>query len=37
MRSDADDAWRTKGATGFGARLLLEVASTFGSRAGGSV
>ena len=29
MRSDADDAWRTKGATGFGARLLVEVASTF--------
>ncbi|KQR17509.1 leucyl aminopeptidase [Cellulomonas sp. Leaf334] len=29
MRSEADDAWRTKGATGFGARLLLEVASTF--------
>ncbi len=29
MRSEGDDAWRTKGATGFGARLLLEVASTF--------
>ena len=29
MRSDGDEAWRTKGATGFGARLLLEVASTF--------
>ncbi|MBO3086088.1 leucyl aminopeptidase [Cellulomonas fengjieae] len=29
MRSESDDAWRTKGATGFGARLLLEIASTF--------
>ncbi|MFS0699010.1 leucyl aminopeptidase [Cellulomonas sp. 179-A 4D5 NHS] len=29
MRSETDDAWRTKGATGFGARLLLEVAGTF--------
>jgi leucyl aminopeptidase len=24
MRSDKDDAWRTQGATGFGARLLVE-------------
>jgi len=29
MRSEADDAWRTKGATGFGARLLVELISTF--------
>ncbi|WP_273652602.1 leucyl aminopeptidase [Cellulomonas fimi] len=29
MRSDKDDAWRTKGATGFGARLLAEVASAY--------
>ena len=29
MRSDTDDAWRTKGATGFGTRLLLEVAASF--------
>ena len=29
MRSEADDAWRTKGATGFGARLLVDVASSF--------
>ena len=34
MRSDADDAWRTKGATGFGARLLVEIASTFAGRPG---
>ncbi|ACQ80857.1 Leucyl aminopeptidase [Beutenbergia cavernae DSM 12333] len=32
MRSDTDDAWRTKGATGFGARLLAEVAAAFGGR-----
>ncbi|HWJ86393.1 MAG TPA: leucyl aminopeptidase, partial [Cellulomonas sp.] len=24
MRSDKDDVWRSKGATGFGARLLVE-------------
>ncbi|GAA3793443.1 leucyl aminopeptidase [Cellulomonas soli] len=29
MKSDTDDAWRTKGATGFGARLLAEVARTW--------
>lgn len=29
MRSEKDDAWRTKGATGFGARLLAEVASAY--------
>lgn len=29
MQSDADDAWRSKGATGFGARLLIEVARGF--------
>ena len=29
MQTDADDVWRTKGATGFGARLLAEVARTF--------
>ncbi|GIG22827.1 putative cytosol aminopeptidase [Cellulomonas chitinilytica] len=27
MRSEKDDAWRTKGATGYGARLLAEVAA----------
>lgn len=26
MQSDKDDAWRSKGATGFGARLLIELA-----------
>ncbi|MGN7948652.1 leucyl aminopeptidase [Microbacterium sp. 22215] len=31
MQSDGDDAWRSKGATGFGARLLLEVAAGFRS------
>lgn len=31
MQSDGDDAWRSKGATGFGARLLLETAADFRS------
>ncbi len=29
MSSDADDAWRSAGATGFGARLLLHAAADF--------
>jgi len=29
MQVDADEAWRSKGATGFGARLLAEVARTY--------
>lgn len=29
MQVDADDAWRSQGATGLGARLLLEEARTF--------
>ncbi|WP_394554049.1 leucyl aminopeptidase [Agromyces sp. MMS24-JH15] len=29
MQSDADDAWRSAGATGFGARLLLDLAERF--------
>ena len=29
MQSEAHDAWRSKGATGFGARLLIEVAREF--------
>ncbi|CAM5328617.1 leucyl aminopeptidase [Leifsonia shinshuensis] len=29
MQSDSDDAWRSKGATGFGARLLAELALHF--------
>ena len=29
MSSPKDDAWRTPGATGFGARLLSEVAAGF--------
>lgn len=29
MRTEKDDAWRTAGATGFGARLLLEAARSF--------
>ncbi|MFC5790005.1 leucyl aminopeptidase [Agromyces tardus] len=29
MQSDADDAWRSKGATGYGARILIEVARGF--------
>lgn len=37
MQSEADDAWRSRGATGFGARLLIEVARGFqpAKRAGG--
>jgi leucyl aminopeptidase len=30
MSVDADDSWRSKGATGFGARLLVELAVGFG-------
>ena len=29
MNADADDAWRSKGATGYGARLLIELARGF--------
>ena len=29
MQSEADDSWRSKGATGFGARLLIELARGF--------
>ena len=29
MAADADDGWLSKGATGFGARLLIELATTF--------
>ena len=29
MQTDSDDSWSTKGATGFGARLLLDVARRF--------
>lgn len=29
MQSEKDDSWRSKGATGFGARLLLEAAKGF--------
>ncbi|MEF3402935.1 leucyl aminopeptidase [Agromyces sp. CCNWLW203] len=29
MQSDADDSWRSKGATGFGTRLLIDVARGF--------
>lgn len=31
MQSDTDDSWRTKGATGYGARLLLTAATEFTS------
>jgi leucyl aminopeptidase len=31
MQVDADEAWRSKGATGFGARLLAEVARSYSS------
>ena len=29
MKADADESWRSKGATGFGTRLLIELATTF--------
>ena len=29
MQVDADEAWRSKGATGFGARLLAEAARAY--------
>ncbi|SIO03997.1 leucyl aminopeptidase [Agromyces cerinus] len=29
MQSDADDSWRSKGATGFGTRILIDVARSF--------
>jgi hypothetical protein len=29
MNVDADESWRPKGATGFGTRLLIELATTF--------
>lgn len=29
MRVDKDEAWRVRGATGFGARLLAQVAASF--------
>jgi leucyl aminopeptidase len=31
MQAEADDAWRSKGATGFGARLLLAAAAAYGN------
>lgn len=31
MQTEKDDAWRTAGATGFGARTLLETAAAFGA------
>ena len=34
MQSEADEAWRPKGATGFGARLLVELATAFGAEEG---
>ena len=29
MKSDADESWRPKGATGYGARLLIDIAMNF--------
>jgi leucyl aminopeptidase len=29
MKSDEEDSWRTKGATGYGARLLIDLALNF--------
>lgn len=31
IQVDKDDSWRSKGATGFGARLLLDLAGRFAS------
>lgn len=32
MLAEVDEAWRTKGATGFGARLLVAAAEGFAVR-----
>ena len=32
MKVDADESWRSKGATGFGTRLLIELAVNFRRR-----
>jgi len=29
MSSDSDDRWLSKGATGFGTRLLIDLATSF--------
>ena len=29
MKVDADESWRSKGATGFGTRLLIDLATSF--------
>jgi hypothetical protein len=29
MNVDSDTGWKSKGATGFGTRLLIELATTF--------
>ena len=29
MKSDTDDGWRSKGATGFGTRLLIDLATSY--------
>ncbi|MBN9157939.1 leucyl aminopeptidase [Microbacterium sp.] len=34
MQTEKDDSWRTAGATGFGARILLETARAFGTEQG---
>ena len=33
MNVDADESWRSKGATGYGARLLAELARDFTPKA----
>jgi leucyl aminopeptidase len=35
MKVDADESWRSKGATGFGTRLLIELATSFTNGAHG--
>jgi leucyl aminopeptidase len=29
MKADADESWRSKGATGYGTRLLIDLAANF--------
>jgi leucyl aminopeptidase len=36
MNADADAGWKSKGATGFGTRLLIDFASTFSPAPNGS-
>jgi leucyl aminopeptidase len=36
MNAEADSGWKSKGATGFGTRLLIELAAAFSPSSNGS-